>query len=340
VARIGHERCPDGSRGRRTQFLPLALTYRAIVHVHAGEFDLASALVEESDTITKVTGNSPLGYASLALVAWRGADAQALALIQAAARQAISSGEGRAIGTDQFFTAVLHNGLGQYEAALTSAKRACEHDDPGIFGFSLVELIEAGTRGDAPEAAAAALRRLEERTTASGTDWALGALARSKALLSHGRAADRLYREAIERLKRTRIAVQLARAHLVYGEWLRRENRRLDAREELRTAYEMLHRFGAKAFAERARRELLATGASVRQRTVEVRHVLTAQEAQIARLAADGRTNSEIGAALFISPRTVEWHLHNVFTKLDVNSRSNLRGALATPNGRQVTHRT
>jgi len=183
--------------------------------------------------------------------------------------------------------------------------------------------------GDAPEVAATALRRLEERTTASGTDWALGILARSRALLSNGRAADVLYREAIERLERTRVAVHLARTHLVYGEWLRRENRRLDAREQLRTAYEMLHRFGAEAFAERARPELLATGESVRRRAVEAREGLTAQEAQIARLAGDGLTNSEIGAELFISPRTVEWHLHKVFTKLAVNSRNELRSALA-----------
>lgn len=153
-------------------------------------------------------------------------------------------------------------------------------------------------------------------------------LARSRALLCDGRAADLLYREAIERLERSRITVHLARTHLVYGEWLRRENRRVDAREQLRTAYEMLRGFGASAFAERARRELLATGESVRQRAFDVREALTAQEAQIARLAADGKTNSEIGAELFISPRTVEWHLHKVFTKLDVNSRNKLRGAL------------
>jgi ATP/maltotriose-dependent transcriptional regulator MalT len=210
-----------------------------------------------------------------------------------------------------------------------SAERAGEHEDLAIFGFSLVELVEAGARADDPEAAAAGLQRLEERAQASGTDWALGVLARSRALLSEGRAADLLYREAIERLGRSRIAVYLARTHLVYGEWLRRENRRREARQQLRTAYEMLHRFGAAAFAERARRELLATGESVRQPTIDARAALTAQEAQIAGLAADGRSNSEIGAELFISPRTVEWHLHKVFTKLDVSSRGKLRGALA-----------
>ncbi len=310
-------------------FLPLALTYRAAVHVHAGEFDLASALCEESDAIIEVTGNSPLGYSSLLLIAWRGEDPQASELIQAKARLASTWGEGRAIGLGHYLLSVLYNGLGQYQAALASAKQVGEHEDLAVFGFSLVELVEAGARGDAPEAAADALRRLEERATASGTDWALGVLARSRALLGDGQAADRLYREAIERLERSRIAVHLARTHLVYGEWLRRENRRLDAREQLRTAYEMLHRFGANAFAERARRELLATGESVRSRTADIREALTAQEAQIARLAAEGKTNSEIGAELFISPRTVEWHLHKVFTKLDVNSRSKLRGVLA-----------
>jgi len=226
-------------------------------------------------------------------------------------------------------TAVLYNGLGRYEDALAGAQRACAQEDLGFFGWSLVELVEAGARCGAREEAGAALQLLEERTRASGTDWALGIQARSRALLGAGHAAESLYREAIERLERSRIAVHVARAHLAYGEWLRRENRRLDAREQLRAAYEMLSHIGAEAFAERARHELLATGESTRKRTVETRDVLTAQEAQIARLAGAGRTNPQIGAELFISPRTVEWHLHKVFAKLDVNSRSQLRGALA-----------
>jgi DNA-binding CsgD family transcriptional regulator len=172
-----------------------------------------------------------------------------------------------------------------------------------------------------------ALRRLDERASVAGTDWALGILARSRALLCDGEEADGLYREAIERLGRTRIAVHLARAHLVYGEWLRRENRRVDAREQLRAAHEMFSRMGAEAFAERARRELLATGETVRKRTVETLDELTAQEAQIARLAAQGQSNPEIAAELFISPRTVEYHLRKVFAKLDIASRKELRGA-------------
>jgi ATP/maltotriose-dependent transcriptional regulator MalT len=169
------------------------------------------------------------------------------------------------------------------------------------------------------------MRRLSQATSVSGGDWALGVEARSRALLSEGETADRLYREAIERLGRTRMRVDLARAHLVYGEWLRRENRRTEAREQLRSAYQMLTAMGMEGFADRARRELLATGETVRKRTVDTLTDLTAQEAQIAKLARDGRTNQEIGSQLFISPRTVEWHLGNVFTKLGITSRKDLR---------------
>jgi len=308
--------------------LPVDLEYRAGVHVHAGEFAEASALVEEADAITAATGNAPLRYTSLFLAAWRGEETQALKLIEARARDATARGEGRAIGSAEYVTAVLYNGLGRYEAALVGAQRACEHEDLVYFGWSLVELVEAGVRSSAHDAAAGALRQLEERTRAAGTDWALGILARSSALLSDGQAADARYREAIERLGRCRIVVHLARAHLLYGEWLRRENRRMDAREQLRIAYEMLSRIGAEAFAERARRELLATGETVHKRTIETRDVLTAQEAQVARLAAEGRTNPEIGSQLFISPRTAEYHLHKVFTKLGISSRRRLRDAL------------
>ena len=309
-------------------FLPLALTYRAALHVHTGEFDVAAALVEESDAITKATGASPLEYASLLLVAWRGTDSQALARIQTNAGWATTWGEGRAIGQGHYLVSVLCNGLGRYADALAAAARAVEHDDLAVVGPALAELVEAGTRADDRETAAAALRRLDERATASGTDWALGLLARSRALLSDGEDADPLYREALDRLERSRIAVQLARTHLLYGEWLRRGNRRRDAREHLRTAHDMLRRFGAGAFAERARRELLATGESVRRPAAAARATLTAQETQIARLAGDGRTNSEIGAQLFISPRTVEWHLRKVFTKLGVDNRKSLRESL------------
>ncbi|MFG3054026.1 AAA family ATPase [Kitasatospora sp. NPDC048239] len=313
--------------------LPLALGYRAALSVHAGDFDLAAALIDEADTIAEVAGHSPMAYPALLLTAWRGDDARAAEVIRSAARDANSWGEGRAIGLEHYLLAVLHNGLGRYQDALAHAEGAVAHEDLAVHGFALAELVEAAVRADAPERAAAALRRLEDRAGAAGTDWALGVLARSRALLDDGPGADRLYREALARLERSRIVVHLARTHLVYGEWLRRENRRGDARGHLRTAHDLLRGFGAKAFAERARRELLATGETVRPRPADAggarREALTAQEGQIARRAADGLTNSEIGAELFISPRTVEWHLGKVFTKLDVKSRNRLRAALA-----------
>jgi DNA-binding CsgD family transcriptional regulator len=305
--------------------LPLALGYRATVHLHAGEFAAASTLTQEADAITEATGNAPVKYASLLLSAWRVLDeAEALEHFNWGLENATARGEGRGIGGWGYATAVLNNGLGRYEAALAGAQRACEYDDLGLYGFALVELVEAGARSGAHEEAAAALRQLDERTDAAGTDWALGVRAWSRALLSDGEGAEPLYREAIERLEHTRIAVHLARAHLVYGEWLRRENRRTEAREHLRSAHEMFNRFGAGAFAERARRELVATGESARRRTVETRDALTPQEAQIALLAREGLSNPEIGAQLFISPRTVQYHLRKVFQKLDITSRNQL----------------
>ena len=209
--------------------------------------------------------------------------------------------------------------------ALAAARRACEHEDVIAYGWALVELIKAGVRSGQPEEAAAALGRLSARTRASGTEWALGTEARCRALLSDD---ESLYQQSVERLARSRATVELARSRLLYGEWLRRENRRADAREQLRAAYEMFSRMGAEAFAERARRELSATGETVRTRTVETLDELTTQEAQVARLAAQGHTNPEIGAQLFISPRTVEYHLHKVFPKLGISSRKELRRAL------------
>jgi len=304
--------------------LPLALGYRAVVYLHVGEFAAASALSDESEAITEATGNAPVQYSAGLLLAYRGAEAEFPELGKVAIGGAVRRGEGRGIGGGCYFNAVLFNGLGRYEAAMANAQRGCEYEDFGLFGFLLAELVEGAARSGAQEQAAAALRRLEERTGAAGTEWALGIEAQSRALLSEGGAADSLYREAIERLGRTRIAVHLARAHLVYGEWLRRENRRVDAREQLRAAHEMFTRFGAEAFAERTRRELLATGETARSRTDEARGVLTPQEAQIARLARDGLSNPEIGAQLFISPRTVQYHLHKVFGKLEIRSRNQL----------------
>jgi DNA-binding CsgD family transcriptional regulator len=309
--------------------LPIAATYRASLHVHAGAFDAASALIEEADAIVDATEMAPLKLASMMLAAWRGNEAEAHELFEAGRLEATARGEGLGLGVLAWATALLYNGLGRYAEALAAAQQGCEQDDAGLFAWTLVELIEAGVRSGATDAASAALDRLSERTQASGTDWALGIEAGSRALLSEGRDAEPLYREAIERLARTRGLVHLARAWLLYGEWLRRENRRVDAREQLRAAYDSFERIGAEAFAERARRELVATGETAPRRTVETRDILTPQEAQIARMASDRQTNPEIGAKLFISPRTVEYHLRKVFTKLDISSRKELAGALA-----------
>jgi DNA-binding CsgD family transcriptional regulator len=238
-------------------------------------------------------------------------------------------GEGIGITVTEWANAVLGNGLGRYDEALAAAERASRHSGGlGLAAWSLVELIEAAARTGQTERAAVALRRLAEATRAAGTDWALGLEARSRALLSSGESAERLYREAIQRLGRTRVRAELARAHLLYGEWLRRQHRRVDARQQLRRGYEMLTAMGIDGFAERARRELMATGETVRKRTAETVSELTEQEAEIAQLAAAGQTNPEIGAKLFLSPRTVEWHLRKVFTKLGISSRKELRDAL------------
>jgi DNA-binding CsgD family transcriptional regulator len=307
--------------------LPVTLAYRAGVHVQAGELATASELLAEADAITAATGYVPVKFPALMLSAWRGVEAEAMELIDAATADATARGDGRLAGLASYATAVLSNGLGRYDVARVAGERACDHEDLGLFGWSLVELIEAATRSDEQSAAMKALAALEERTLASETDWARGIFARSKALRASDGSAEPLYREAIERLGATRIAVQLARARLVYGEWLRRCNRRADARAQLRSAHEFFVDMGAEAFAERARRELAATGEKVRRRPVGSGEPLTAQEAQIARLVSDGLTNSEIAAQLFISAHTVDWHLRKVFAKLGISSRRQLRGA-------------
>jgi DNA-binding CsgD family transcriptional regulator len=320
--------------------LPVALVYRSAVHLFGGEFVAAEALVQEADAIAVATGNAGLLYAWILVGAWRGIEARAMEFINAGLDHTAARSEGRVVALAGYATAVLNNGLGRYEAAMDGAKRASDGGDFGYSGAALPELVEGATRSCKLEVASAALLRLEDRALAAGTDWALGVLARSRALMSEGEDADAFYREAIDRLERTRIRVELARARLLYGEWLRREGRRVDARDQLRAAHEMFSRFGAEAFAERARRELLATGETVRKRTEETREVLTPQEAQIARMASDRQTNPEIGATLFISPRTVEYHLRNVFTKLDISSRKELQSALSRiPDSSGVTTR-
>ena len=304
--------------------LPYTLTYRSIVDVHTGQFGSAAALVADADAIMDVTGHPPFAYTSLVLAAWRGEERSALALIDAARHDARRRGEGITITTASFAAAVLYNGLGRYDAALTAASDAVEMDELGLFGWSLVELVEAASRSGQPDAGMEALAILTERARVTGTDWALGTAARSRALLTDGPDAEELYVEAIERLSRSRMRVHLARAQLVFGEWLRRQGRRIDARAQLRTACDAFVAMGAAAFAERAHRELLATGETARRRVVESSGQLTPQEIRIAALARDGLTNPEIGERFFVSPRTVEYHLHKVFEKLGITSRHEL----------------
>jgi DNA-binding CsgD family transcriptional regulator len=307
--------------------LPHALAYRAGVHLQAGEFATAATLFAEGDAITAATGYAPLKYQSVLLAAWRGDEADATRLIDSATTEGTARGEGRVVGLAGFTKAVLYNGLGRYEAAFAAARNACEYEDLGLFSWCLVELIEAGVRAGERRRAQDGFRQLEERAAGSGSDWVAGILARSRALLADDRRAEDSYREAIECLDRTGIVVQAVRARLIYGEWLRRCNRRVDARQQLNTAYEMFARMGAEAFAARARRELLVTGQKVSRRSAPGSE-LTAQEAQIARLAGEGLTNPEIAAQLFISTHTVEWHLRKVFAKLGISSRRQLRGSV------------
>ena len=304
--------------------LPNALNYLAALNVHSGAFATAAGLIEEVGSITEATGIPPLRYAEAKLAAVRGDQAQTLALLDRGLRNAADRGEGSAVGGVFYFTAVLHNAYGHHGEALAVARRACEYEDVVFYGWALVELIEAGVRCGHLEEATEALGRLSERTQASGTEWALGTEARCRALVSDD---ESFYRESADRLARSRAVVELARSQLVYGEWLRRVNRRGDAREQLRAAHELFSRMGAAGYTERARRELSATGETVRRRTGETLDQLTTQEAQVARLAALGHTNPEIGAQLFISPRTVEYHLHKVFPKLGISSRKELRRA-------------
>jgi DNA-binding CsgD family transcriptional regulator len=308
--------------------LPIALTYRAALDVHEGAFVRAAALIDEIDAITVATDMAPVKYGALILAAWSGNEAEGLELMEELTVSVRERGEGMALGINGWAAALLYNANGRYGEALASAQRGCEHDDVGLFAWSLVELIEAGVRCGATDASSAALDRLRARTRASGTEWALGIEACSRALLTDRRNAEPLYREAVERLERSRGVVHATRACLLYGEWLRRENRRTDAREQLRVAHERFSRIGAKAFAERARGELLATGETVRKRRVDTGDDLTPQEKQIARLARDGLSNADIGARLFLSPRTVEFHLHKVYTKLKIRSRHELSSVL------------
>jgi DNA-binding CsgD family transcriptional regulator len=294
-----------------------------------GDFATAGLLIAEADAVREATGTRVGPYGALVLVALRGREAQASELIAATIKDATAGGQGTAVQYARWANAVLMNGLGRYDEALAAAIEASD-DTPELFVsmWSLSELIEAACRTQNTELAARGLERLGEHARASDAEWALGVWARGSALLSEGEDAERLYREAVERFGRTQLRPELARSQLLHGEWLRREGQRKGAREQLRAAHRMFTDIGMEAFAERARRELLATGETVRKRGAEARDELTAQEWQIARLARDGLSNPEIGARLFLSPRTVEWHLHKVFTKLEIRSRRELLGAV------------
>ena len=308
--------------------LPIHLSALSLAKSWTGDFADAAALIAESDRVAAATGNRFPPYMALRLLALQGREAEA-ATIASAIEQATPE-LGVAATTAHWTAAVLYNGLARYEEAAASARHAATDTfAPWLSMWALPELVEAAARSGNAALARDALERLAATTRPCGTDWALGIEARCRALLSDREAADELYREAIDRLSRTRLRPELARAHLLYGEWLRRQGRRIDAREQLRAAYDMLAAIGMEAFAERARRELAATGETVRNPTTGASSVLTLQEAQIARLARDGRTNPEIGAQLFLSSRTVEWHLRKIFTKLGIGSRRELHAALA-----------
>jgi len=309
-------------------WLPSALDHLAAIHTQAGELDRAAGLLAEADRIDPGIRAAMLPYVALHLAACRGEATTALDLFDAVVAGATVRGMGGAVSYAEYGKAVLYNGLGEYGFAAEAAQRAGAGEEVIVFSWALYELVEAAARSDQPKEAAAAAAHLSAVAEASGTDWALGSAARSRALVAEGPVAEALYREAIDRLSGTRMLFHTARARLVYGEWLRREGRRVDAREQLRLAFEAFSLMGSQSFGERARRELLATGEKVRKRDESTRADLTPQEEEIAQLARDRRTNSEIGAQLFLSARTVEWHLRKVFAKLGISSRRELDEAL------------
>jgi DNA-binding CsgD family transcriptional regulator len=319
--------------------LHVALNARGMAVTLCGDFETATSLAAEKDVVADVTGIRLAATCDLLLAGYRGRPAEAAPLFAAATADAKARGEGFGLQNANWSEAVLSNGLGRYAEALAVAEPATEETRlPYITQLILPELIEAAVRSRRADLASEALGRLSAMTVIEGSDWAKGLEARSRALVSEGREAEQCYAEAVERLGRTPLRPELARARLLYGEWLRRENRRLDARHQLHAAYDLFTAIGAEAFAERARRELLATGEKVRKREVDTYSQLTQQEEHIVRLARDGRTNPEIAAELFISTRTVEWHLRKVFAKLGITSRRDLHDALPprgqpTPSG-------
>src|SRR4051794_20667395 len=322
-----------GALGR----LPIDLADWGIFCASCGDFGAAAVAIAEAEAITTATGTYIAPYAQLLLSALRG-QSDALPLIESTIRDAETGGQGLSVTWAEWVSAILFNGLGRYDRALAWAQRATaatpqlQHSP-----WALTELIEAAVHLGKSDVAAGALEQVMAATAPSSTDWGLGIQARCRALLSEGDSAERLHHEAIERLARTRRRPDLARAHLLYGEWLRRENRRVDARVELRAAHEQFASIGMEGFGERARGELLATGEKVRKRTVATRDVLTAQERQVTRLAREGLSSPDIGARLFLSPRTVEWHLRNAFMKLGIHSRRELTHVLSSSGSELIT---
>jgi DNA-binding CsgD family transcriptional regulator len=310
--------------------LPIDLTDWAFFATWCGDFGAAAVAIAELEAITKATGTHIAPYAQMLLSAFRG-QTDALPLIESTIRDAGTSGQELGVQWAEWVSAILFNGLGRYDGALASAQRAADETPQLQFSpWASTELVEAAVRSARPEVASGALERVISATAPCNTDWSLGIQARCRALVSEGECAERLHGEAIERLSRTRLRPELARAHLLYGEWLRRENRRVDARVQLRAAHEQFASIGMEGFADRARAELQVTGEKARKRTIETRDDLTPQERQIGALARQGLSNPEIGARLFLSPRTVEWHLHNVFTKLGIRSRRELADVLGS----------
>jgi DNA-binding CsgD family transcriptional regulator len=308
--------------------LALALSANTPVLVFCGDLSAAASGVAETLMVEQSTGIRSAPYGALILAASRGHERKARELIDRTIHDARSRGEGIGLAVGEYARAVLCNGRGHYAEALDAASSASDHREVVVENWGLSELVEPAIRTGTIDRAREALDRLSAKASASGSAWALGVEARSRALLCQGDTAEGLFRESIAYLSKTRLRPELARAHLLYGEYLRRTNRRLDARGELRTAYDMFNAMGMEGFAERTRHELLATGEKVRKRRDETRNQLTPQEEQIARLARDSMSNPEIGAQLFISARTVEWHLHKVFAKLGISSRRQLRAAL------------
>ncbi|HEV3295276.1 MAG TPA: LuxR C-terminal-related transcriptional regulator, partial [Streptosporangiaceae bacterium] len=319
--------------------LQFALNYLAGAHIVAGELAAAARLTEEDRLIADATGNPPVAITAMMDAAWRGQEAQARALIEVISHEAAASGVGLLVEFAGYVNSVLQNGLGRHDAARDAVRWALEREPVGYGPVVLPELAEAASKTGDIALVRAALDWLSGRARLTPTEWALGIEARVRALASDGQDADGCYRESIQRLGRTRIRAELARSHLLYGEWLRRQGRRTEAREQLRTAHQMLAEMGMAAFAERARGELRATGETARKRTAPAARTggasepLTAQEAQVARLARDGLSNPEIGARLFISPRTAKYHLSNVFTKLGITSRGQLHQVLPADPG-------